>query len=114
MKLNDSPLVEPSNGFEGRCHAEFDRESPPVQSEQPRLSCGLSRRRGEPLPRLWPDALDHRPAVGRMRFLLDRVAAQGSDDLWSGCGAGILALAPGLRRPPGRLRGLNSPVPPAR
>ena len=63
-----------------------------VQSQCPRLSRGLSRRRNQPLPRLRPDPLADRPAVGRMRVLLDRASAQGSGDrgpapapvFWSG------------------------------
>ena len=44
--------------------------------ERPRLSRRLSRRRGEPLPRMRPNALADRPDVGRMRLLLDRDSAE--------------------------------------
>src|SRR4051794_27466134 len=78
MKPNDSPLVRRSNGFEGKHHVEIDRIPQGVQSEQPRLSRRLSRRRDQPLPRLRADALADRPSLRRVRILLDRAAAQGS------------------------------------
>ena len=63
-----------------------------VQPERPRLSRRLSRRGDQPLPRLRPDPLAHRPDVGRVRLLLNRASAEGGGEtgarptpvFWSG------------------------------
>src|SRR5438270_10250754 len=108
MKANDSPLVGRSNGFEGRHHAEFDR-SPAyrVQPERSGLPRRVSRWRSQSLPRLRPDALDHRPPFGRMRLLLDRTAAEGSADERPCADAGVLERYPAELRRPCRLTALR-------
>src|SRR3954453_13741358 len=81
LNLTSRGSLSAPNGFEGKHHAEFDAVPPQLlQSERARISCRLSRRRGQSLPRLRPDPLANRPPVSRVRLLRDGVAAQGSDD----------------------------------